>query len=513
LSDYLIKQMGSLFTKKRSLDSLWQEIADHFYPERADFTIKRHIGEEFADHLMSGYPVQARRDLGDSFSSMLRRGNEWFSIKLEREERETLEIKQWLEWATGLMQRAMHDRGAKFIRATKEGDHDFAAFGQCVISVELNHDIPRLLYRAWHLRDCAWMENQNGDIDTFYRKWPAQARSLVKMFKNVHPSVVRAAEKDPFKEIPCFHCLVPGDSDKDPAYKSVYMDIENKQVMEEVKTNRFSYVIPRWSTVSGSQYAYSPAVIAALPDARLIQSVTLTLLEAGEKYTNPPLLATQEAIRSDVNLMAGGITWVDSQYDERLGEVLRPISQDRGGFPIGFNMRDDVKSAINSAFYLDKLALPPQGDMTAFEVSKRVQEYIRQALPLFEPMETEYNSALCDSTFELLQDNNAFGNKPKDLIGQDIRFQFDSPLQQSSGEERAIKFQRMIELMGIGSQVEQTLPSHVDIHSAFRDALEGAGVPAGWMNEDREAREAGEEQKEIEEGQELLETIGQMASG
>lgn len=35
-----------------------------------------------------------------------------------------------------------------------------------------------------------------------------------------------------------------------------------------------------------------------------------------------------EAIRSDIDLRARGITWVDSQYDERLGEVLRPDCPD-----------------------------------------------------------------------------------------------------------------------------------------------------------------------------------------
>jgi hypothetical protein len=45
--------------------------------------------------------------------------------------------------------------------------------------------------------------------------------------------------------------------------------------------------------------------------------MTLTLLEAGEKFTNPPMIAVQEAIRSDVAIYAGGITWVDKDYDER----------------------------------------------------------------------------------------------------------------------------------------------------------------------------------------------------
>jgi len=45
---------------------------------------------------------------------------------------------------------------------------------------------------------------------------------------------------------------------------------------------------------------------------------------------------------------------------------------------------------LAEAFYINKLRLPPpQGDMTAFEVGQRVEEYVRAALPLFEPMDQE----------------------------------------------------------------------------------------------------------------------------
>jgi hypothetical protein len=37
--------------------------------------------------------------------------------------------------------------------------------------------------------------------------------------------------------------------------------------------------------------------------------------------------------------------------------------------------------------------------MTAREVSVRQQEFIRNLLPLFEPIEVEYNSKLLDKTY------------------------------------------------------------------------------------------------------------------
>lgn len=495
----LIRQGDNLFEKRGSLVSLWQEMADNFYPERADFTNSRSLGSEFADHLMTSYPVLARRDLGNAFNGMLRpRSKDWFKLAVREENSVDTYGSRWLEYASGVMRKAMYDRKSLFTRATKEGDHDFATFGQTVVSVEPARDLTHLLYRCWHLRDVAWCENENGVIDTVYRKWKPAARTLMSLFKDVHQSVKDKVEKDPYCEINCMHVVIPSESYAgEKKYKtpfvSLYVDVDNQHIMEEVGSKRLRYVIPRWQTVSGSQYAYSPATIVALPDARLIQSMTLTLLEAGEKAVSPPMIAVKEAIRSDVALYAGGITYADASYDERLGEVLRPLSTDRSGIPFGIELRNDVREMISECFYLNKLSLPPQGDMTAFEVSQRIQEYIRQALPIFEPMEQDYNGALCEETFAILFEFGAFGpieNIPRDLLDKNVEFKFESPLHDAIEKEKTQKFTDAANLLAVAVQIDPDAPVNIDSRVAFRDALQGIGVPAAWITPEDEAEEA-----------------------
>ena len=70
-TEELIQLADKLFEKQWPVMSLWQTLAEHFYPERADFTITRNVGQELADSLVDSYPVLVRRDLGNSFSAML----------------------------------------------------------------------------------------------------------------------------------------------------------------------------------------------------------------------------------------------------------------------------------------------------------------------------------------------------------------------------------------------------------------------------------------------------------
>ena len=485
----VVEQGEALFSKRTALMSYWQEVADNFYPERADFTFIRHTGAEFAAHLMTSYPIMVRRDLGNAFGSMLRR-DEWFKLKVAREEYEDHDAKKWLEAATRLQRRAMYDRRSQFTRATAEADQDYAAFGQAVISVEANLKNPSLLYRCWHLKDVAWSEGYDGQIDGVYRKWTPTLRHLVQLFgeEALHPKHKAVYARKPMTDVRCMHAVVPGEryGDRYP-WVSVYLDCENQHVMRFEPMNHQMYVIPRWQTVSGSQYAYSPATVAALPDSRLIQSMTEVLLSAGEKAVDPPMIAVQEAIRSDVNIRRGGITWVDSEYDERLGEVLRPMSQDKSSLPFGFEMQDRIRADIASAFYLNKLTLPIMaGDMTATEVSQRVEEYIRQSIPLFEPMEMEYNGQICDRTFEILMQNGAFTDVPRSLQGQEVVFGFESPIRSADDRKKGNRFREAIELTTIGANIDPTLSANIDFHTALRDSLTGIGVSAEWMrNEDQ----------------------------
>lgn len=480
-----------LFTKKAPLTSLHQEIADNFYPERADFTISRSLGQDFASNLMTSYPVRCRRDLGNQFSTMLRpTARPWFHTARRYTSKESVEVKTYLEWFEETQRRAMYDPHSLFTRATKEGDHDFAAFGQCAISVELNKLANGLLYRCWHLRDMAWQEDEEGKLGFICRKWKPTAQSLVSIFKDqIHTKVREIADKTPFEEIECLHIVCKSEMYDKGTPKprwSLWYDVAHDHLMLEVAISTRYYVIPRWQTVSGSQYSYSPATVCALPDARLLQAMTFTLLEAGEKATSPPIIATQNAVRSDLAIYAGGVTWVDEEYDEKLGAALRPLEQDFRGFNYGLQMNQDTRGMLHSAFFLDSLTLPQRApEMTAYEVGQRVQEYIRNALPIFEPMENEYNAALCNETFEVMLQANAFGDPrqwPKELRGAEIEFTFESPLHDVIEEQKADKFVKAQQLIGSALALDPSIQFLPKTEVALRDALLGAGIPAAWVN-------------------------------
>jgi hypothetical protein len=490
----LCKRFDKMFSKREPLSSLWQELAMQFYPERADFTSEITLGDEFASHLFDSSPVLARRDLGNAFSSMLRpRGQPWFRCTVTDDDIvEKPGVKKWLENSTNIMRRALYERGANFVRATKQGDHDYAAFGQCVLSVEENGKKDGLLFRDWHIRDCVWAESHEGTIDTLYRRMKLSARQIEQKFPKatLHQSIKDALEKDPDQEFTVAHVMLPSadyenGKEKKP-YTSIYFDTLNNLVLREGGSDTFRYIIPRWQMLGSSVYAASPAAMTALADSRMVQSIARILIEAGEKSVDPPMVAVEEAIRGEINLYSGGVTWVDRAYDEKKGGLaLRPVELGNNVM-VGAQLLDRVRSSLADAWYLSKLRMPRSGGKTAYETSQLVEEFIRESIPLFEPMETEYNLPILDAAFDVLWRNQGFGpmkDTPKELSGREVTFAFANPLQDAIEKNKVMQFQTTMAIIGGASQIDPAAQHEVDISKAARDAVKGSGAPLTWLSD------------------------------
>ncbi len=522
----LVKIGDSLFSKRRPLMAFWQECAEQVYSARASFTRPIYDGLIYSEDQMTSYPEQARREFGNFLSGTMRQ-SDWFKVRSSDEKvNEDDTALSWMDYATKVQMRAMYDPSARFVRASREGDHDYVAFGNAVITLDINREFNSLLYRAWHLRSVVWLESYDGHIRSVWRKWSPSIRQLAKEFGKdaLAPNVLAALREHGERSISCMHMLVPVDEfpgigdpkNSNGKYMSFYVDVDNKVILRKTPVKIFNYIIPRWLTVSESQYARSGAMDVVLPDARLLQSIERVILEAGEKFVDPAMIGVKDAMRSDVALYAGGITWVDLGYDERLGDVLRPVNdKNQNRMPVGWEMSDRVKKSISDGFFLNKLIFPPtDNEMTAFEVRQRVQEHVRNALPLMEPIEQDYNAQLCERTFEYLLSLGAFGREetiPEIVRGPDLRFAFTNALRELKSE-KSMQFREGFELLEIATQIDQAQVANINTTEAFRESLRAAGWTSDWLNDTKAVEELREElqsraqqKEEMEQAQGLAE--------
>ncbi len=510
----LIDDSDKIFAIRQPMLNLWQDISEICYPQRAEFLTQHHDGEDFLGLNQDSFPSMCRRELGNSMSAMLRpRNQDWFRCTTEVDEiDEDEDNARYLDYVTSRVRRGIYHPKAKFISATKLGDHDFVTFGNAVISVEEirpEKGRPHLFFRAFHLRDCAWLDNKLDEVTRLDRKDTMTARVMVETFgaKNVDEKVRKASEKEPAKPVNLRVIVKPSHeydykpkSDKGGKrgtklpYTVCYIDADNTKVMREGGLIDFPYVVPRWHRLGRLPYAFSDATMTAFPDSRMAQEFAVLMLEATEKAVYPPILAREEAI-TQANFQSGSITWADLATDQKLEEAAKPFRFE-SNMTVAFEFRKDLREVLSKAFFIDKLRLPEATkEMTATEVRERLEEHVRNLLPLFEPMEVEYNTRLLDKAFILLRNMNVFDleTMPDDLSKANIGWSFRNPLQEANVRLLVAKGRESLEIDQAAEQMGLTPKLNRD--KVFRDMIRGVDGPADWR---KSAAEEAADMKEME---------------
>lgn len=492
-----------------------QAIAEVFYPERADFTLTRTPGLEQYINLMDGEPTLMRRDLANQLGAMLRRrGAPWFEAKaFPRKLNKVDRVKKWCEGATQTMRDVIYAPRANFSEAMAQSDNDYVAFGASVVAHTYLYEDGRatgLIFKCLHLRDCAWYENQNGVVDEMYERIKLTLSQLVEKFGwDALPRELKDKHKNNSKEeVTILRCVLPvekysparGKAPGRARYASIYVHEDTKHEFvpptgERAFFRTWPYLVRRWMTVSGERFGRSPATSVALADARMLQSVALAIIESLEKLVNPPLLAPDEGV-SEIAIRAGGMMTFDPEMLEATNG-RPPITALEVGRPdYGMEFAAERRMFLGRAFFQNLLKLPPldSGKMTATEVNERIEEYVRAAAPIFEPMEAE-NGALMEAVFERALDADgpanpwgAFEEGPDELAGAQVRFEFETPL---SIAFRKLRSERARAVNAYIMERMQTRPEIVDLidHDELdRAALEGIGE-ATWLVDQKEVDE------------------------
>jgi hypothetical protein len=526
----LKKREEKAFGAKDILNSLHQELALNFYPERADFTSERVLGEEFALDLFDSEPLRCRRDLADARSSMLRPdGQEWNRVQTQDEElNDQPHIARALDAINHRWLNFLSDFRNGFPKATKEGDGDTVTFGYSVLSAESEIDrygdrVP--IIRCWHPRDIAYYLDITGiKPDVMFRKFRLPARHIRKKFPKakLHEVIEEALEHDPDREFNLCHTMMPakeydyyqkprGRTRQQAPWASIYYDSDHQCLLGESGSERFRYVVDRWMTIPGSQYGYSPAAMTGIADARGMQIMARVLLEAGEKSLDPPMKVVAGAVKSDLGLGAGMITEVDKEYDERMGPAIESLLPNNRNIPIGIDLILRATQGMRDSWYLSKLRLPTQAK-TAYETSALVEQWIRENIPLFAPWQSGLNMLL-EEVFWVAIELGIFRgiNIPEELIESERVFHFDNPLRNAIDLNRVNQAAQIMPLIAGAAQFDPNAPKRINFINMIDSVTRGIRAPADWLNDEETTNAAIEESDQASQFLNSLGVAGQIA--
>ncbi len=499
----LIMRQHKLASARSQWDTHWQELAEYLLPKRADFTTSPAPGAKRTDKQFDGVPMQAARGLAASLDGLLKpKTQRWFALRTGDEALDDdAAVKAWLRTAEDRLFGALYDPGSRFLQRSAEVDLDLVVFGTAILFIGERLDGAGLSFQSLPLSSTYIAENADGEIDTIFRVTRLSARQAEQRFGRDNlgaktREALAGPDAVPDKEFPFLQAVMPR-TERDPkkadkgnmAFTSIVIDVESEHKVGEGGFREFPFVVPRWDTATGEVYGRSPAMLA-LPDVKTLHQMGKTILEAGHKVVNPPLLVPNDGIGINPRTFPGGITPFDP------GLLLQtqgrpPITPLITGanIPLGREMQNDVREQIWAAFFTNGLQLPVDGpQMTATEIIERKAEFMRVIGPVFGRLESDYTGPLVERAFAVLQRAGMLPPPPDALRDSEARFEFVSPITRAQKQIDAAALRKTAEDIAPMVSAKPEVLDNFDADRISREVADANGLPADWLRSGDDVR-------------------------
>ena len=473
----VVARFEALEGYRANWDNHYQELADYMLPRKADIVRKRTRGEKRMEQIFDGTALQAVDLLSASLHGMLTSGaTPWFHLAMKdtvigRNE----EVQRWLEDSSKRMIRAFNQ--SNFETEVHELYVDLVVFGTGCMFVEM--DKGELRFSTRHISEFHISEDQFGIVDSVYRKYKSPARQVVQRFgyDNVGEFIQRKFDKKPDEEVEILHAVHPRtDRDttkvdnKNMPFASVYICMQTKMVISESGFEEMPYVAPRFLKSTSEIMGRSPAMVA-LPDVKMLNLMSKTIIEAAQKMISPPLMVPDDGFMLPIRTEPNGLNF----FRSGTREMIQPLNMG-ANIPIGLQMEEQRRAAIRSAFYVDQLLSGATPNMTATEVIQRQEERMRVIGPVLGRLMNEMLRPLIDRVFALMLRSEMLAIPPEILQGEDIDIEYVSPLAKAQKSSSLNNTMKALEIL---LPLAQSFPvgDHLDPDGLVNHVTDSLGVP------------------------------------
>jgi hypothetical protein len=423
----------------------------------------------------------------------------------------------WCEEKTDLLFRARYSPQTNFASQMSENYWSIGVYGTGTLFVD--DMVGRgLLYRAIHIAESYFAENQNGVVDKFHRSFEPTLRQIVQRFgQDALPAKLRGIyERSPETRVPLIHCVRPNQervesrSDyRGMAFSSYYTLPDERVILEESGYRTMPYCVGRYSTSPRETYGRGPGMMA-LAAIKNLNEMVKTLIRSGQRAVDPVFLLTDDALLQPFDIRNGAMNF--GGLDANGNPLIKPL-MDGARVDIGFDFAEREARIINDAFLVSLFQiLVDQPQMTATEAMLRAQEKGQLLAPTMGRLQSEQLHAITVRELDILAAAGLFEDAPDELIGQTPLVQFESPLNRLQKAEDGIGILRTFEQLAPLMQIDPSAVEIVDIEATARILAEVNGMPSRGLRDKKQMEAIREGRREQAEVQTMLQAAPVAAS-
>jgi hypothetical protein len=380
-----------------------------------------------------------------------------------------------------------------------------------------------LFARALHMSECYVDVDFRGRVDTNHRKFELTLRQARQMFGDealpprMREKIGQGGKEDDRYEF--LHVVRPNERIdvermdwRGKPIASRYIAIAEKWIVRRGGYYTMPVAVSRNTTSPRDKYGRSPAM-KVLGTIKTVNEMARTILRAGHKAVDPPLLFNDDGDISKVLTRPGGLT--PGGLDDQGRMMVRALEQG-GNLPFGLELlareREPIKTAFLEEFF--KILTDPSDRMTATQVLEMVAKQGVLIQPFADRYETEKLGVMVERELDILMRAGQIDPMPPEMEEAGARpiVVMTNPLARMARAGEASAFTRWVEIgvQAAGAGRPDAL-DRINFDAGMVGVGEVLGVRPSWIMSDDELADVRAKRAEEEQAKALGEVAPKAA--
>jgi hypothetical protein len=504
------------FDQARAARSIWdanlQDLRQLVRADTKDFNRSGTPGERRYDNIFDGTAVDACEEFASGVHAYLSSPTErWFELGIAAIKKQDLKNDEaataWLELVSEIIYDVFSDVRANFNTTLHETYLDLGAFGTGVVGIEWNKEDQHIIFRNDSLSEFFFEEDSKGKITRLWQYFemtgdqicqefmkdgyldgsdlwkdcciPSNANTKYKLIKRVCP---RHNQKDQ---------LMPAIN---KPFESIIISEKFLDVCRISGYDSFPHAVSRWVKIGGEVYGRSPAM-KCMPDIMALQTMERTLLKAGQKAVDPPMIFPDDGFLEPLSTAPGSIMF------KEVGAEKAEALDFKGNLNFGVEQCEQKRNYIRKCFHSEWFKrFKKTREQSATEVLDDRDEMLRMLAPMLGRQQNELLGPIIQRVYSLLHTHGLIPPAPESLQKQRLVILYISPAARAQQGVKADRMSRFMQDLTPLAQIDPSVMDAVKPDEMVRVYADARGVPRvilRTIQEVQQMREAKQQQQQM----------------
>ncbi len=489
LGPKIVQSFGQARSLRAQWDSNYQDLKELVRCDTGDFNRKTAGGDRKYDAIYDGTAINACEEFASGIHAYLSSPTErWFELGIASIKKEELsqdeEANRWLETVAEIIYDVFSDVRTNFNTSIHEAYLDLGAFGTGVVGVEWNDEGQHIVFGNDPLAEFFFVEDAKGKITSLWQYFELTGAQILEeydkdgllggtdLWKEVNVPKNGQTKYKLIRHIcPRIDRMYGAKDAKNKPFQSVTVAERTMDVVRISGYDSFPHAVSRWVKIGGEVYGRSPAM-KCMPDIMALQTMERTLLKAGQKAVDPPIIFADDGFLEPLSTAPGSIMFKEAGVEQPQALEFR------GNLNFGIEQCNQKRDYIGKCFHAEWFKrFKKNREQSATEVLDDRDEMLRMLAPMLGRQQTELLGPIVQRVYGLLLDHGQLPQAPASLQKQRLVISYISPAARAQQGVKADRVSRFMQDIVPLAQIQPDVMDAIKGDELLRVYANARGIP------------------------------------